>query len=97
MEQWGHQERVKMASLTQRVHWGRLSAALEGWVSSCSTFPSQTPLAWRPLPASRSQSCHGRSRQSLDTQWSSCSGQFDLTERRSHLMTKRWFFKPGSF
>lgn len=66
--------------LTQRVHWDRPSAALEGWGFVCSTFPSQMPLAWRPLPGCRSQSCRGRSHRSLDTQWSSCSGKFGLTD-----------------
>lgn len=69
-----------MLSLTQRVHWGRPSAALEGWVFVCSTFPSRTPLAWRPPPVCRTRSCRGRSHQSSDTQWSSCSERFGLRD-----------------
>lgn len=65
-------------SLTQTVQLGRLSSSLQGLGSVCSTFPSQMPLAWRPPPVCRSQSCHGRWRQSWDTRWSSCSGQSDL-------------------
>ncbi len=70
-------------SLTQRVHWGPPLAVLEGWGSVCSTFPSQTLLAWRLPPECHSRSGHGRSHQSLDTQWSSCSGRFGLKVRVS--------------
>ena len=46
--------------LTRKGHWGPPSAALAGWGSSCSTFPSQRHHAWHPRLAPRTQSDCGR-------------------------------------
>lgn len=87
---------LKITALTQRVHWGRPSAALLGWGSVCSTFPSRMLLAWRPLPVFRSQSCRGRWRQSSDTQWSSCSGRFGLRDSIQNSYVFPLDFNVGS-
>lgn len=60
MEKKTLRDASKITPLTRMAHFGRASAAVEGWGSVCSTFPSRTPLAWRRLPAFRSRSCRGR-------------------------------------